>query len=185
MSISACKRERLWARVKLFSVILFDRQSAHPFEYNYTVLYMFLSVCLPVRILSLYVSVHPSVCEGKDLLYGYISSRLYVTLSVCMFSFRPSVHSTVRPSTRLVVGPSARMQFSSLMHVCMSVIFLISNSGLLTSYLQLLTVLTSMFILGCVCVRTRVYGRCVHAYELSVSPCIHPADHFFVFKPTQ
>ena len=26
------------------------------------------------------------------------------------------------------------------------------------------------------------YGRCMHAYERSVCPCIHPADHSFVFK---
>ena len=25
-------------------------------------------------------------------------------------------------------------------------------------------------------------GRCVHAYEQSVCPCIHPADNFFVFN---
>ena len=41
--------------------------------------------------------------------------------------------------------------------------------------------LASMFILECVCVRTRVYGRCVHAYELFVCPCIYPADYSFVF----
>ena len=37
---------------------------------------------------------------------------------------------------------------------------------------------TSIFTLGWVCLRTRVCGRCVHAYEQSVCPCIHSADLF-------
>ena len=80
-----------------------------------------------------------------------------------MFSFRPSVHSTVRPSTNLVVGPSARMQFSSLMHVCMSVIFLISNSG-------------SSSKLGHVGSKTRSLGRILE------KPCVHSRGHRFDHK---
>ena len=65
------------------------------------------------------------------------------------------------------------MQILSLIYVCMSVIFLICNSKLL--------LLISMFTLGCVCVRTRVYGQRVNAYGQSVCPCIYPADHFLYF----
>ena len=68
-----------------------------------------------------------------------------------MISSRSSVRPFVRPSTRLVVGPSVLMQFLSLMHVCMSVIFLISNSKFLTSNFD-------------------IYSRvCMRAYE-SVRP---------------
>ena len=52
----------------------------------------------------------------------------------------------------------------------MSVIFLFLTPNFLLQ--------TSIFNLGCICVRKRVCGRCVHAYEQSVCPCIHPADHF-------
>ena len=33
------------------------------------------------------------------------------TITFCMFSFRSSIRPIVRPSTRLVVGPSVCMQF--------------------------------------------------------------------------
>ena len=54
------------------------------------------SVCLPVRILSVYVSVRP--CVFPVCIFLYI---LFVTLSVCMFSFCSFVCSVDRPSCRL------------------------------------------------------------------------------------
>ena len=71
-----------------------------------------------------------------------------------MFSFRSSVRSTVRPSTRLVVGPSVRMQFKfdACMHVRDIPYFLLrtSNFLLLTSY----------------CSNFDVHSRvCMRAYE--------------------
>ena len=47
--------------------ILFDRQSAYPFESNYKFcVYFSPFVCLSVRILSVYVSIRPSVkCKSR------------------------------------------------------------------------------------------------------------------------
>ena len=125
-------------------------------------------------------SVHPFTCIHECLFQRvnvsacppvsppYLSSRLSVTLSfVCFLFVRLSVRSSVHPPVLSSVRQS-ESKCLSLIHVCMSVIILIS---------------ISMFILECVCLCTRVYGRCVHAYELSVCPCIHPADHYLVFQP--
>ena len=87
------------------TVLLFDGLSVHPFVCSYTVLFLFLSVCLPVRILSVYVSVCPSVH-----LYDFCVI-LFVTLLVCMFSSRSFVHPSERPS---VLSSSVRM----IMHAC-------------------------------------------------------------------
>ena len=98
--------------VKIFclTVLLFNGLSVHPFVCSYTVLCMFLSsVCLPVRILS--VCVRPSVCPSVRL-YSYFCVILFVTILVCMFSFRSFVRPNVRPS-------SVRM----IMHACKSVVY--------------------------------------------------------------
>ena len=114
---------------------------------------MFLSVCQPDRILSVYVSVHllsvsPPVCIFKQQI-----ELVLVCYSIGMYDF----FSFVRPFDRPSVHPSCRRSvslnaiFLSLMHVCMSVIFLISNSKFLT----------------CNC---DIYSRvCMRAYE-SVRP---------------
>ena len=92
-----------------------------------------------------------------------------MTRSVCMFSFRSSVHPLVLSSVR-----QFECKFLSLTHVCLSVIVLISNSYLLTSNFD-------------------VYSRvCIHAYEsvrpmraciwtvrLSVCPSVHLSDHLY------
>ena len=68
------------------------------------------SVCLPVRILSVYVS-RPSLCSSARL-YAYFCVIMFVTLLVCMFPFR----SLVLPS---VLSSSVRM----IMHACKSVVY--------------------------------------------------------------
>ena len=83
------------------TVLLFDGLPVHPFVCYYTVLCMFLSVCLSISSSivclcvrpSVHVSVRPSACM-------HIFMILSVTLSVCMFS---SVHSSSLSSVRLVV----------------------------------------------------------------------------------
>ena len=146
------------------SVLLFDRQSAHPYQCKYTVLCMCLSVCQPDRILSVYVSVRLLSVRISSV---YVSVRLLsVSPPVCVFKWQIVLvcysiglydfFSFVRPSDRPSVHPSCRGSVSlSLIHVCMSVIFLISNSKFLTSNFD-------------------IYSRvCMRAYE-SVRPmCTH------------
>ena len=136
VNVSACGQGYL-------SVLLFDRRSAHPYQCKYTVLFMFLSVCQPDRILS--VCVRPSV---KCCVFKLQIVLLLVCYSIGLYDF----FSFVRPSDRPSVHPSCRRSVSlSLMHVCMSVIFLISNSKFLTSNFD-------------------IYSRvCMRAYE-SVRP---------------
>ena len=80
------------------TVLLFDGLSVHSFVCSYTVLCMFLSVCLSTSSNIICICVRPSVCPLAGL-YAYICVLLFVTLLVCMFSFR----SFVRMSVRLVV----------------------------------------------------------------------------------
>ena len=71
------------------TVLLFDGLFVHPFVCNYTVSCMFLSDCLStsLNIVCLCGSVHVSVRR----LYAYSCVILFVTLSVCMLSFRSFV----------------------------------------------------------------------------------------------
>ena len=78
------------------TVLLFDGLSVHPFVYSYTVLCMFLSVCLSTSSNIISICVRPSVCP-PICIFGVI---LFVTLLVCMFSFRSFVRPNVRPSLR-------------------------------------------------------------------------------------
>ena len=96
------------------TVLLFDGLSVHPFVCSYTVCVCFCpSVCLPVRTLSVYVSVRACVRPSACM---HIFVILFVTLLVCMFSFR----SFVRPNVRLsVLSSSVRM----IMHACKSVVY--------------------------------------------------------------
>ena len=85
---------------------MFVKLSFYPMVYPSTLSYVIIqfcgcfcpSVCLPVRVLSVYVSVllcvRPSACM-------YIFVKLFVILSVCMFSFRSFVSPIVRSSCRL------------------------------------------------------------------------------------
>ena len=82
------------------------------------------SVCLPVRILSVYMSVRPLVCPFVHL-YAYFCVILFVTLLVCMFSFRPNVYPSCRlPSVCVCFCPSVCLPvriLSVYVSVCPSV----------------------------------------------------------------
>ena len=78
------------------TVLLFDGLSVDPFVCSYTVLCMFLSVCLSTSSNIICICVPPSACM-------HIFVILFVTLLVSMFSFRPFVRPSERPSVRLVV----------------------------------------------------------------------------------
>ena len=114
------------------TVLLFDGLSVHPFVCSYTVLCMFLSVPLSTRTNIICICVRPSVCPSARL-YAYFCVILFVTLLVCMFSFRSFVRPSVRPS---VLSSSVKM----IMHACKSVVYKhvrdipFSNFLLLTSY---------------------------------------------------
>ena len=133
VNVSACGQG-----YNYLSVLLFDRQSAHPYKCNYTVLCMFLSGCLPDRILSVFVYVRPSLSLSPPVCV--FKKQIILVLVCCsfglydFFSFvRPSVRSSARPPVLSSVR-QFECQFLSLIHVCMSVIFLICNSKFLTSY---------------------------------------------------
>ena len=93
------------------TVLLFDGLSVYPFVCSYKVLCMFLSVCLSTSSNIICICVRPSVCPSVRL-YAYFCVILFVTLLVCMFSFRSFVRPNVRPS-------SVRM----IMHACKSVVY--------------------------------------------------------------
>ena len=100
------------------TILLFDGLFVHPFVCSYTVLCMFLSVCLStssyIICICVRLSVCPSVCPSVRL-YATFYVILFVTLIVCMFSFR----SLFRPSERpFVLSSSVRM----VMHACKSVV---------------------------------------------------------------
>ena len=76
------------------TVLLFDGLSVDPFVCNYTVLCMFLAtVCLPVRVLSVYVSVRPCV---RLSVFIYICD--IVCYSIGLYVFFPFVRQSDRPS---------------------------------------------------------------------------------------
>ena len=83
----------------------------------------------------------------------------------------PSVLSSVLPSCRRSFSLNANF-YVWCMYACPWYSLFLTSNFLLR---------TSVFILGWVCLRTRACGRCVHAYEQSVCPCIHPVD-LFVFN---
>ena len=97
------------------TVLLFDGLSVHPFVCSYTVLYMFLSVCLSTSSNIICICVRPSVCP---------SVRLYVCIFLCdivcdslsLNVFFPFVRPSERPS---VLSSSVRM----IMHACKSVFY--------------------------------------------------------------
>ena len=72
------------------TVLLFDGLFVHQFVCNNTVLCMFVSACLSTSSSIVCLCVRPSACM-------HIFVILFVTLSVCIFSFR----TFVRPSCRL------------------------------------------------------------------------------------
>ena len=93
------------------TVVLFDGLSVQPFVCSYTVLCMFLSVCLSTSSNIICICVRPPVCPSVRL-YAYFRVILFVTLLVCMFSFRLFVRPNVRRS-------SVRM----IKHACKSVVY--------------------------------------------------------------
>ena len=97
------------------TVLLFDGLSVHSFVCSYTVLCMFLSVCLSTSLNIICICVRPPVCPSVRL-YAYFCVILFVTLLVCMFSFCLFFRPNVRPS---VLSSSVRM----IMHACKSVVY--------------------------------------------------------------
>ena len=90
---------------------------------------MFLSVCLPILILSVYVSVRLCVRPSARL-YAYFCVILFLYQFVCFLS----VHSSVRSSVRLIVFCQYECMHVSLLSVYMTVTYPISNLLLLASY---------------------------------------------------
>ena len=95
------------------SILLFDGLSVHPFVCSYTVLCMFLSVCLSTSSNIICICVRPSVCPSVRL-YAYFCVILFVTISLNVFF--PFVRPSERPS---VLSSSVRM----IMHACKSVVY--------------------------------------------------------------
>ena len=96
------------------SVLLFDGLSVHPFICNYTVLCMFLSVCLSTSSNIICKCVRPSVSPSARL-YAYFCVILFVTILV-FYVFFPFVRPSERPS---VLSSSVRM----IMQACKSVVY--------------------------------------------------------------
>ena len=121
------------------TVLLFDGLSVYPFVCNNIIVCMFLSVCLPVRNLSVYVSVRPFVRPTvRPSACMHIFVILFVTPLVCIFL---SVRSSVRLSVHLVAFCHYECIHVSLLSVYMFVTYLISNFLLLVliSNIYLLT----------------------------------------------
>ena len=135
---------------------------------------MYVSLRLSTRSYIVCLCVRPSVkCKSACMRIcaaDCTSTSMLLYRFVRFLFFRPSVRSSVRPPVLSSVR-QFECKFLSLMHVCMSKIFLISNSKFLTCNCD---------IYSRVCIRAyECVRRCVHAYEQSVCPCIHPADFFF------
>ena len=77
------------------TVLLLDGLSVHPFVCSYTVLCMFLSVCLSTSSNIICIGVRPSVCPSVGL-YAYFCVILFVTIS--LYVFFPFVRPSERPS---------------------------------------------------------------------------------------
>ena len=92
---------------------------------SYTVLCMFLSVCLSTSSNIICICARPFVCSSVRL-YAYFCVIVFVTLLVCMFSFPSFVRPNVRPF-------SVRMIMHAGKSINMSVTYLISNFLLLIS----------------------------------------------------
>ena len=117
------------------TVLLFDGLPFHPFVCYYTVLCMFLSVCLSTSSSIVCLCVRPSVhvrpCPSVRL-YAYFYD--IVCYFIGLYVFFRSVRPSYRPSAL-----SSSVCMNACLYVClfsvyMSVTYLISKLLLLTSY---------------------------------------------------
>ena len=121
--------ECLWAWVKMFVKLSFYSM-VYPSTRSFVIIQFCVcfcpSVCLPVLVLSVYVSVRVFVC-----MHIFCEMCLLFYRFVCFLSVRSSVRSSVHPPVLSSVC-QFECKFLRLVHVCMSVIVFISNPNFYT-----------------------------------------------------
>ena len=112
----------------ILTVLLFDGLSVHPFVCSYTVLCIFLSVCLSTSSNIVCICIRMSVRHPACI---FLCDT--VCYSISLYVFFPFVRPSDRPSVRLVVFNQNECMPVSLLSINMSMTYLISNFLFLTS----------------------------------------------------